>query len=300
MKRAVVCAAAVFLTMPMNLQAKATSGSDGAVYASAAPRAEVARIPDEAESSAAKLAEQRGAEMYTYDQAAWHGTDRFRADITAAGIEFNSLPHRGIKGYLVEPGDGKALILTFYGEDAAGRWAFARYRYEDGRISGEGLLPPGDRQQLSPVAGRMADARRVALLQFQKPGHELCSSSPPNTLVLPSPDGGSSVYVMTSTTDPTSYPAGGHYRFDVSASGQLTGERRFMKSCFPVNFGEKDGKRPEMVFLTHLLDPQPTEIHAFVSQNIPLPLAIGTVANRMIWIAYRGKINFIRSMDQGQ
>jgi len=262
-----------------------------------APPIQTEGKPSEAELAAAHEAELRGAEMYRYDQAAWHATDRFRADLAAAGIESSSMPERGVRGYLVEPADGTALAVTFYGEDAQGRWAYARYRYDDGPISGEGLLPDGSRQPISPLANRMADARGRAITEAMKPGHDLCSDSPANTLVLPAAGGGLSVYLLTSTRESKVYPAGGHYRFDFSPAGDLVGERRFMKSCFPLNFGERDGKRPEMVFLTHLLDPQPTEIHAFVSRNIPLPLAIGAVSSREIWVAYRGKVQFVRTMD---
>jgi hypothetical protein len=250
--------------------------------------------PGSSPLAAANVAEQRGAEMYRYDQAAWHGTDQFFADVAAAGIDRATLSARGIAGYVVEPAEGTALAVTFYGEDEHGRWAFARYHYEGGVITGEGLVAGNVHQPLSPRASRMADARRLAVAEFRKPGHELCSSTPANTLVLPDSAGGLSVYLLTSTNEASVYPAGGHYRFDFDAAGHLVGERRFMKSCFPLTFAEKDGKRPEAVVLTHLLDPQPTEIHAFVSRNIPVPLVILTVSNRAMWVANKGQVGFIR------
>lgn len=279
------------------LAAALAVASASATETVAAPKIQIDDSPGQGPLAAAKVAEQRGEEMYRYDQAAWHGTDRFLADIAAAGIDRETLPDRGVRGYVVEPAEGSALAVTFYGEDSIGRWAFARYRYDSGTISGEGLVSGSVHQPLSALANRMAEVRSLAIAEFEKPGHELCSATSPNTLVLPDLTGGLAVYLLTSTTDASAYPAGGHFRFDFDAAGRLVGERRFMTSCFPLSLADKNGKRPVSVFLSHLLDPQPTEIHAFVSLNIPVPLVILTVSNRAMWAVNRGRVGFIRTVS---
>lgn len=143
------------------------------------------------------------------------------------------------------------------------------------------------------MVAALAKAREA----MARPDHGICSSTPPNSLVLPQADGKLSVYILTSTIDANIYPAGGHYRFDFDASGKLLSERRFMKTCFPVAYGATDKGRPEIVVLTHILDPQPTEVHAFISRNIPVPLGVITVSNKHIWTVANGAIQYVRDVE---
>ena len=257
--------------------------------------------PSDMEFAAAADAERRGAQMFAYDQAAWRATDRFQADLAAARISNEALVTANLQGYIAEPADGGGVLVTFYGRRDDTRWAFARYLYADGKVSGRGILAEGVDRALSPLALRIAIVREKAITEMRKPEHGLCSDSPPNTLVVPVGNGGgTSAYVLTSTNDAKSFPAGGHYRFDFDASGNLTGERRFMKSCFPIDWREKDGNRPEIFFVTHLLDPQPTEIHAFVSQNIPIALGVITISNNSIWAITGGQIRYVQDVEGGK
>jgi hypothetical protein len=247
--------------------------------------------PSHEEAEAAAEAEQRGLAMYAHDQAALRATEQLREDVAKAG-GMDALRKKGLRGYVVEPFLG-ALETVFYGEQDGRTFAIARYTYADGRIVSGGLLEPGEPDELSPLALRMVKALGKAGDAMATPGHELCSKSPPNSLVLPEKDG-LSVYVLTSTTDPKVYPAGGHYRFDIDAEGELVGERRFMTGCFPIDLTKiPKGTRPTLL-MTHLLDPQPTEIHSFVSQNVPLTLAVVTAPNRYLWQVRDGKITFLQ------
>jgi len=203
----------------------------------------------------------------------------------------------GLQGYITEPGEGAAVTVTFFARQNDLNWAYARYSYLEGTVSGEGILSDSSDRSISPLATRMISARENALSEMQKPEHRLCTASPPNTITLPPDEHGMlSVYVMSSTTDTESYPAGGHYRFDFDETGRLIGERRFMNSCFPVDWREKKGAKPKMVFVTHLLDSQPTEVHSFVSRNIPIALIVGTVKNKAIWGIERGHISYIQDI----
>jgi hypothetical protein len=247
--------------------------------------------PSQDESEAAAEAQQRGLAMYAHDQAALRATEQLREDAAKAG-GMDALRDRGLRGYVVEPFLG-ALETVFYGEQDGRTFAIARYTYADGKIVGGGLLEPDQPDELSPLALRMVSALGKVGEAMAKPGHELCSNSPPNSIVLPENDG-LSVYVLTSTTDPKVYPAGGHYRFDFDAGGELVRERRFMTGCFPIDLTKiPKGTRPTLL-MTHLLDPQPTEIHSFISQNVPLNLAVVTAPNRYLWQVRDGTISFLQ------
>ena len=254
--------------------------------------------PTSSEQAAVAKAEARGGQMYDYDQAAWHTTDKFREDMEARSLSFEQVKALGAEGYIVEPGENGALITTFYGVKDDRRFAIARYTTSsDGSIAG-GFIEPNSAQKLSLLADHMVDAREKAMAAMANSDFRLCSESPANTLVLP-PDnkGVISVYILTSTDMAGVYPAGGHYRFDYDAEGNRIAERRFMNTCFPLDTRPKGGQSPEMVFLTHLLDPQPTEIHVFVSKNIPVPLVVGTVSSKRIWGVIQGRIEYIRDME---
>lgn len=255
--------------------------------------------PSTEELNATAAAQVRGEAMYQYDQAAWHASDSFQSDLAAARIEAAQLAKEGLQGYVVEPLAGQRLQTTFYARKESGYSAFARYVTDQGKVVAGGLVGAGQDTSVSAVAQRMIEARAKSMEEMAKPGHFLCSKSPPNTIVLPpSANGAISVYVLTSTMDSSTYPAGGHQRFDFAADGKLASQRGFMKSCFPISLKGKDGAKPEIMVLTHLLDPQPTEVHAFVSRNLPFPLMIATVQSKEIWLVHAGKIEYFRDIPK--
>jgi hypothetical protein len=53
-------------------------------------------MPTSAELASADEAERRGAEMFAYDQAAWHATDRFQEDIRRSGASVEALMAQGL------------------------------------------------------------------------------------------------------------------------------------------------------------------------------------------------------------
>lgn len=253
--------------------------------------------PKESELAAAQVAQDRGIQMYRYDQAAWHATDRVQADLASIGKPPTD-PSLGLSGYIVEPAGESALRVSFYGGSGAAAVARARYTVDaSGHVEG-GFVADGEDSALSSLALQMIAAREVGLAQASQPGHELCSTSPANALVLPPDDAGViAVYVLTSTSDAKVYPAGGHYRFDVGRDGKLVAERRFMSTCFPIEVAKLRRKKAEMMFLTHHLDEQPTEIHSFVNLNIGVPLVIATTGNMLLWGVMQGHITFVREVD---
>jgi hypothetical protein len=279
------------------VMARRFSGNVLGLFLCLAPYPALCAEPSAIELAAAHEAQERGAQMFGYDQAAWHATDRFQADLKAVGKTVSD-PELALAGYIVEPADAGRLLVSFYAGQGADTRARARYFFDprkglEGGVEG-GVLAVDADAAMSPLALRMIAARRIALDQAAKPGHGLCSTSLPNSLILPpGSDGKISVYVLTSTSDHDVYPAGGHYRFDIAADGSLAAERGFMKSCFPIDLRKIQDKKPAAMVLSHLLHPQPTEIHAFVSRNIPVRLMILTTSNRLIWSVANGTVQFV-------
>lgn len=258
--------------------------------AHATPNSGEPPAPKSALMETAKQAQDRGAQMYSYDQAAWHATDKFQEDLKLGQVSLESNAAKGLEGYVVEP-DGGKLLVTFYRSTPEGLTAFARYRMSGSDVVSGGLVPADGDSVLSPMAQRMIAARRTAVAEMVKPGHGLCTRSNPNTVILaPDATHDLSVYVLSSTTAWDHYPAGGHYRFDFGDDGTLLRERAFMKSCVDLNTEPKDGKRPEVVGVSHLLDNGPTEIHAFVSYYVNAPLMVITTQNGWLWGVTNGKV----------
>ncbi|KPL69757.1 hypothetical protein SZ64_17805 [Erythrobacter sp. SG61-1L] len=253
-----------------------------------APSPAEAEVPYAAETA---RAEKLGLQMYLYDQAAWLATDSFLPDM-------GKLPQKQLRGYVVVPGQGDRLEAVFYGEVDGELTEFARYDVDKGKVVSGGILAKADRVALSPLAKRLADARAVAIDEVIAKSYGFCSDQQPNTLTLP-PDENNivSVYVMTPPVTNDSYPLGGHYRVDVDAQGKAIHSRRFLNSCFEVqyrNAKDENGKpmEPTALVVTHLLDPYPTEIHAFASRYLPVELMVVTVDNKAMWSVVQGDIAY--------
>jgi hypothetical protein len=66
--------------------------------------------PGAQENAAAAAAWARGQQMFAYDQAAWHASDAFQADIARESRDLAALVREeGLAGYVVEPEAGGAL-----------------------------------------------------------------------------------------------------------------------------------------------------------------------------------------------
>lgn len=229
-----------------------------------------------AEKAANDEAMALGKRLYQYDQAAWHSTDAM-----LAAFKGQTLPN--IAGWVVEePGDG-TLIVTYYGEGESERPVVARYAMRDGKVAGGGPGTPDDK--LSAAAYRMIEARTVALARAVEEEIGLCTEGNLNHIILPPrSDGTISVYLMSSAVENGVFPLGGHYRFDIDKAGQVANWRPFLKSCMTVDSRPDDQVKEKAFFVvSHLLDPQPTEIHYFVRYNVPIDMAI-IMPDEDIWM----------------
>lgn len=239
---------------------------------------------------AMKAAATRGREMYLYDQAAWHATDRFREQFDFDEAAF-------MRGYIVLPRDDGRLDALFYGEIDGTLVEVARYSVSEDRVVEGGLLPENARPPLSELAARMAAARQTAADQMRGRDYSLCAAAGANSIVLPpNADGTITVYILTPPTTNDTYPIGGHFRFEVGADGEVTGSRRFMNTCMkaPVSgAGAPAGSTLQVFGVSHLLDPHPTEIHVFASFYMPVMLLVTTTENEQTWSVRQGSVGYV-------
>lgn len=217
----------------------------------------------------------RGELIYWYDQAAWHGSD----DMMAKAREVS----RTAGGWIVD-GPANAAELIFYSRDADPKplyWA----RFKDGKLAESRKLGEADTAMLTPQRRRMIAAVATAHNALIEAKVKLCVDKPFNTVVLPpaTPDGPVPVYFLTPQTEMKAVPLGAHYLFEVDAAGKAGPMRRFTNSCIalPTDFKSPDGKSAVALFITHLLDPVPTEIHFFTAMVVRKPIYVGI--NKQVW-----------------
>jgi hypothetical protein len=236
------------------------------------------------QAEALTRASQRGALLYAYDQAAWHGTDDMLSKIAD--------PANKLGGYIVD-GPANAPRLVFF--DKAGSAAVYVATFNGNHLVEGHVLGPGDDHILSALDQRMVRALGAARAALVADGSARpCAAKPFNTVVLP-PDstaGPVSVYFLTPQTSTDVIPFGGHYEIDVDASGKAGSIRRFTNSCLnmPTRPRLPNGAKLEAIFVTHLLDPVPTEIHVFNSLVTGMPVMVGTASPEMVWPVHGDRI----------
>ena len=202
----------------------------------------------------------RGAQLYAFDQAAWHTTDAMVA---------KQLPRdtmAAIRGWVVEP-HGETLTVTYYGFEGTKPYVIYAADYAGGKVTAERVPAAGE--PLSAQGERMAAALDVARdLEL-----EGCIERPYNSVVLPpEADGTIPVYLLTPMVKQDAYPFGGHHEVDIGTDGKVAATRDFTHSCLVM----EQPANAAMAFVTHLLDPHPTEIHVYLSLWMGKPLAVGT------------------------
>lgn len=254
--------------------------------------------PSKSELAAASAAEVRGAEIYAYDQAAWHSTDQLHDDMGMAHLSLETLLARGFAGFIVEPAADGLLLATYYGKKDGKTFAIARYWMAGSAVKRGGLVSASDDSALSPLALKLVERRDQALAIAQADDVGICTDARPNTVVLPPrADGSIPVYLMSAMVKNGSFPGGGHYLYVFDPAGKLVSKRPFAKSCVMVEW-DNVPKGADGVGFTYLLDPQPNEIHVFISLNMPIPLAVLTSSNRELWWVDHGRITYKQTLDK--
>jgi hypothetical protein len=202
----------------------------------------------------------RGELIYRYDQAAAITTDEMLR------ILKGPVP---IKGWVVEA-DGDSLRVTYYGLDGDKPYAIFKASVGDKKVVFTHLLTENEDRTLSATARQMVRAELAAKALALKP----CIDARFNPVVLPpTTDGTIMVYLLTPQVETGTYPVGGHYRVQVDAAGKVVTSRPFLNSCLTIPTPPVNAKA---FLLTHLLDPQPTEIHVYLSLLMGKPIAVST------------------------
>ncbi len=257
--------------------------ASGAVLALLAPTAVSARPKTTAPPPAVAPAEQaqlrevarRGALLYAYDQAAWHGTD----DMVAKLPDFQNR----IGGWIVD-GPAEAPELVFFDKEGARPVYVARFR--DGKlVSGE--VAGAGASELSAPRRQLIAARKSALAALAASDSKGCSEAAMNSVVLPpaAPGEPTLVYVLTPQRVMDAFPFGGHFLIPVDASGRAGRVRRFTNTCLEISLSAiPKGATMASLTVTHLLDRVPTEIHVFSSLAAHLPVTVGTRDGRIWWV----------------
>lgn len=239
-------------------------------------------VPSAAEAQAIALAIERGQLIYAYDQAAWHGTDDFRA---------RSLETLERSGGWIVTGTPVRTVLTFFDRTPGAPKPLYTATFENGRLASSALAPP----DAPPLAGAELDLVK-ALVVAREAAAKLtfCANAPANTVVLPArqPGGPVLVYLLTPQTQADAVPAGGHYRLEIAADGKVSATRPFSKACLDLPLKPAEGEVVGL-FINHFLDPTPTEIHVFTALSVGKPLFVSTASNDSVWVVSGAGIRLV-------
>jgi hypothetical protein len=241
----------------------------------AAPPPDAAPATPSAEESAKLQAiVARGNLLFDLDRAAWVATDEFLKEVRDPAAA-------GYKGYVVDR-EGEGFAVTFYGGE--GDRLTARYiaHVRGGRVTSSRLLPVAEQVPLTPMQFRMAKARSLAPGFQNRP----CAAATFNAMVIPptSLDEPLEMYLTSPQVQNDVYPFGGHFLLRIAPDGRALSVRKFSNSC--LNMGPPKGGRrgePAVLFVTHLLDPIPTEIHVFLSLSARQPVVVIIVDPPRLW-----------------
>lgn len=241
---------------------------------------EVRPIPPELQVATA-VTEKTGARIYRLDRAAWLATDALR--------ERSEKLLAKTRGWITAEYSGGVRVSFLDGEPSP----HAIYRID---ISDTGGLSNEKADILEPLTAEeiaQDKARKLALQQSW-----LRCARIYNTSILASPQG-FSVYLSPGFDREHYYHAGGYHLYRVDPAGErLLSQRSFSKGCIELSDApqkELDGARPVAMMITHLLDPQPTEVHVFLSLHAGVPLMVGTVDNGYLWKVEHGGISLSRA-----
>lgn len=253
------------------------------LIASMVAPAQEQRTPPEASQyePAIQEAQHWGRVIYDYDQAAAKATD-----IALANRTFKR--DKRVHGWITSAQSG-GITTMFIGSDGD---SVPTVLYEVSSATNFALSAIEVPRPLSAVQYGQFKARQTAFAALASP----CSKSY-NTVVLPVESGQAlswRVYLLPGTTKKGGVPLGGYYRYDVSSDGgSITSQRAFTRSCLEL----ANSKRTAALMVTHLLDPQPTEVHVFANLLAGKPLYVGTTDNGMLWKIENGQISAVDSGD---
>lgn len=257
-----------------------------AAPAAARPSRDVPRLTAEESAQLDSIVE-RGNLLFDLDKAAWVTTDDLAAKV-------GDIHKTGFKGYVTER-DGNGFVVTFYAGEPGSEVATYVGHVAGGRVVSSRLLTGPDRIALTPVQRRLAAARRAGFAAGLRP----CTNGPFNVTAVPpiSADQPLELYLTSPQVETDVYPFGGHYLLKVGPDGRVLSTRKFTNSCINMSARpSRPGSRPAGLFITHLLDPVPTEVHVFLARTIGLPVYVGTTTSNRVWEVQAKKIRLVSTI----
>lgn len=244
--------------------------------------------------TALQRAMDRGRTMYLYDRAAWVATDDMLSRLPQ-----NRQPEVG--GWIVT-GSAPAFRVDYFGKNAAADRVVYSAEVNGEAVSNRTVYPVNSEPALKEPALIMARALHAAWAEMARhPTWKPCDNARFNTIVLPpETDGTVSVYFLTPQTQADSFPFGGHYEVDIARDGRTVFTRAFTRSCITIDKQPpSNGAVPAGLSITHVLDPQPTEIHVFEQYYVGVPVYVATTDGHSLWKVERGKIEAASAMPTG-
>lgn len=231
----------------------------------------------------------RGSMMFWYDRAAWVTTDDLEVKLPRDRRE-------DIGGWVVTP-KGMGYHVDYVGRGAAADHVVYAADVNGPTVSNAIAYPAATAPTLTGDALRMLNALAAARAEMARHGDwGICAQAMFNTVVLPPENGVIPVYFLTPQTQTGIFPFGGHYEVDIAADGRIASARKFTNSCLDMRNGTDDnGKEIAMIGVSHLLDPQPTEIHVFQQLSAGTPVAVITGPDR-IWSIENGRIERVSNL----
>jgi hypothetical protein len=189
--------------------------------------------------------------------------------------------------------------VDYFGKDAAADHVIYSADVNDTAVNNALVYPATAEPMLTGPTLQMARALRAAWTEMDRHSDwQPCALAHFNTIVLPpQADGTIPVYFLTPQTTTGSFPFGGHYEVDVAADGRITFTRPFARSCIALRQNPTDAPgKIAMMFITHLLDSQPTEIHVFEQYYVGVPIVVGIPKPRSIWKVESGTIEDVSDL----
>ena len=228
--------------------------------------------------------------MFLYDRAAWIASDDATARIPSARqVE--------VGGWVVTS-TATGFHVDYFGKDSGAERVVYSADLNDGKVTNATVFPVASEPTLKEPALGMAQALRAAREEMKRHSDwRPCARAPFNTVVLPpDSDGTVPVYFLTPQTELDRFPFGGHYEVDIAANGSTARARSFTNGCITVSKPPlRGGATPAALFVTHVLDPHPTEIHVFEQFNIGLPVYVGT-GPKSVWKVEDGNVEDVSAM----
>jgi len=223
-----------------------------------------------------------GREIYLQDKAGAIGTDAVLASV-------KTLEGKGMGGFMAvregdESGPLPAYIVFFYtrGPEPAIRYE-VRVPFELGkRPTVQSIDPP---RRVSGALATFIRARQNALDAAGPFRHAM------NPVILPDPDGGILVYLLTPETRRNTVVIGKHYRVSLTIEGVVKTVEPLTKGELEISTAAPADATSKALFVSHLVSVYPLETHVAASMKADLPIYVGT--ERGVWCVDGASVSYI-------